>query len=125
MASAQTITSEDVKNQLADRPIKTDLDTEADPDIFLEASEEFIDLQVEDYTWKIRSRKIYARVLTILLISQNILVFGLVVLAMINDQLQELQAIFAVLVAATLGETAFMVKVIIEWLFKDINYPNS
>lgn len=94
-------------------------------DVFLESSGEFIDLQLEDYSWKIRSRKSYGRVLVGLLIAQNIIVFSLVAGALATGKMQDLQLIFGVLITATLGETAYMVKVIIEWLFKDINYPGN
>lgn len=94
-------------------------------DVFLESSGEFIDLQLEDYSWKIRSRKSYGRVLVGLLIAQNIIVFSLVAGALATGRMQDLQLVFGVLITATLGETAYMVKVIIEWLFKDINYPGN
>lgn len=93
-------------------------------DLFLESSGEFVDLQLEDYSWKIRSRKSYGKVLVGLLIAQNMIVFSLVSYALAAGKMQDLQIIFGVLISATLGETAFMVKVIIEWLFKDINYPS-
>lgn len=93
-------------------------------DLFLEGSDEFIDLKLEDFTWKIKARKTYGWILVVLLFAQNIVVFSLVIGALLFDKMQDLQIVFGVLVTATLGETAYMVKVIIEWLFKDINYPS-
>jgi hypothetical protein len=96
---------------------------EPEDDVFISTSEEFVDLQLEDFTWKIRARKSYGWVLISLLIAQNLVVFSMVGVALLLGEIEDLQLIFAVLVSATLGETAFMVKVIVEWLFKDINYP--
>lgn len=84
---------------------------------------DFVDIQKEDYSWKVTARKKYGWVLMILLICQNIFVFGFLILALLSNKLTELQIIFSVIIPATLGETAYMVKVIIQWLFKDINYP--
>lgn len=93
------------------------------PDSYFDMSEEFTELQLEDYTWKVRSRKNYGWVLVGLLIAQNLAVFTLVFIALRANRLEESQLIFSVLVGSTLLETAYMVKVIVEWLFKDINYP--
>jgi hypothetical protein len=84
---------------------------------------ELYKIQRKDYEWKVAARKIYGRILIALLILQNIAVFTLVFWAFISGKLGDLQTVFSILVPATLGETAFMVKTIIEWLFKDINYP--
>ncbi len=101
------------------------IEDEAARDIVFDGGTEFTDLQLEDYTWKVGSRKIYGRVLIGLLLVQNAFVFGLVGYAIVTGNIQDLQLIFAVLVTATLGETAYMVKVIVEWLFRDIQYPRG
>jgi hypothetical protein len=103
-------------------PAREDL---GDGDVFLDASDEFVDLKLEDFSWKIKARKTYGKVLMAILIIQNLVVFGLVTGALLLNKMADLQLVFGVLVTATLGETAFMVKVIIEWLFKDINYPEE
>lgn len=85
--------------------------------------DEFVEIQKQDYSWKVGARKPYGFALMILLFLQNFLVFGILIWALAVNKLAELQIIFSVIIPATLVETAYMVKVIIEWLFKDINYP--
>lgn len=85
--------------------------------------DEFVEIQKKDYSWKVDARKPYGALLMILLFLQNFLVFGILIWALAVNKLAELQVIFSVIIPATLVETAYMVKVIIEWLFKDINYP--
>ena len=85
--------------------------------------DEFVEIQKQDYSWKVGARKPYGLALMLLLFLQNFLVFGILIWALATDKLAELQIIFSVIIPATLVETAYMVKVIIEWLFKDINYP--
>jgi len=85
--------------------------------------DEFVEIQKKDYSWKVDARKPYGYALMFLLFLQNFLVFGILIWALAADKLAELQIIFSVIIPATLVETAYMVKVIIEWLFKDINYP--
>ncbi|MEP7104134.1 MAG: hypothetical protein ABI721_05510 [Candidatus Dojkabacteria bacterium] len=85
--------------------------------------DEFVEIQKKDYSWKVDARKPYGLALVILLFIQNALVFAILIIALFTDKLAALQVIFSVIIPATLVETAYMVKVIIEWLFKDINYP--
>ncbi|MEO6728888.1 MAG: hypothetical protein ABIM99_03115 [Candidatus Dojkabacteria bacterium] len=85
--------------------------------------DEFVEIQKQDYSWKVGARKPYGLALMFLLFLQNFLVFGILIWALATNKLSELQIIFSVIIPATLVETAYMVKVIIEWLFKDINYP--
>lgn len=87
--------------------------------------DEFVEIQKKDYAWKVDARKPYGFALMILLFLQNFLVFGILIWALSADKLAQLQVIFSVIIPATLVETAYMVKVIIEWLFKDINYPRK
>jgi hypothetical protein len=91
--------------------------------ILTDQASTFFEIRQKDYDWKLTARKTYGKILLILLILQNIAVFGLVFWAFISGKMKDLQLIFSILVPATLGETAFMVKTIVEWLFKDINYP--
>lgn len=93
--------------------------------VFIDNGNEFTDLQLEDYTWRVKSRKNYARILIGLLLAQNSIVFGLVGYALIMGTIQDLQLIFGVLISATLVETAYMVRVIVVWMFKEINYPRE
>ncbi len=87
------------------------------------ALSQFFEIQREDYSWKVKARKFYGRLLMSLLFIQNFFVFALIVLALFTDKLKDLQLIFSIIIPATLVETAFMVRVIIQWMFKDIEYP--
>lgn len=89
----------------------------------MQRQDEFLNIQKDDYEWKVKARKNYGKILLGLLIVQNLAVFILVFWAFISGNLDDLQVIFSILIPATLGETAYMVKTIVEWLFKDINYP--
>lgn len=79
-------------------------------------------LRIRDYTEKLDSRRSMKWILIALLFIQNIAVYGLVAWALLNNRLADLQIVLGVVISATLGETYLMVKIMIEWLFKDIDY---
>ena len=83
-----------------------------------------IDLRLNDIQWKLESRKRYGFRIFFLLCLQNFVVFGLVVCVLIfaKENLKDMQLVLTVLLPATLLETAFMVKILVQWLFSDINY---
>ncbi|EKD99691.1 MAG: hypothetical protein ACD_22C00205G0003 [uncultured bacterium] len=57
-----------------------------------------------------------------LLLQQNTTLFRLVTESVRNGSLVQLQPIFSVLTAATIAETYLIARIIVEWVFKDINY---
>ena len=61
-------------------------------------------------------------ILITLLLLQNAAVYGLVIWALFAGKLADLQIVIGVVISATLGETYLMVRIMIEWLFKDIDY---
>lgn len=79
----------------------------------------------DDFGGRIKLRRVVAYYLIGLLIGQNLLVIGLVYYALHLGQLQNLQTIFSVLTTATLIETGFSIKNIVEFLFKEIPYPEQ
>ena len=83
---------------------------------------ELFELKVKDHTWKIGARTIYARIFVGLLITQNIIVFTLVCIAYKTETLKNLSLVFSTLFTATLVETAYIIRIIVEWLFSDIDY---
>ncbi len=122
----QTLQTKSGETKFASTLPKNEIvENELQQDIFLDEGNEFSDLQLEDYTWKVIARKNYGKILVALLILQNIAVFGMVIYALVYEKIGDLQIVFGVLIAATLTETAYMVKVIVEWMFKDINYPRE
>lgn len=84
-----------------------------------------IELNIQDIQWRLTTRKRFGWIILILLLCQNIAVFILVFVAYFRGDLDKLAIVFSVLVSATLGETVLVVKIIIEWLFRDINYSIS
>lgn len=84
-----------------------------------------LDSQLRDITWKIKTRARFGYSLLGLLFVQNVIAFGLVITAYIQGNLPDLEVIFGILIPATLLETAYSIKIIVEWLFKDINYTEN
>lgn len=58
----------------------------------------------------------------VLLVCQNVLVFWIVIRALNDGSLKDLQLIFATLVSATLTETYFIMKIIVQFVFSSIDY---
>jgi hypothetical protein len=79
-------------------------------------------LRIRDYTEKLDSRRSMKWILITLLLLQNAAVYGLVIWALLTGKLADLQVVIGVVISATLGETYLMVRIMIEWLFKDIDY---
>jgi hypothetical protein len=81
-----------------------------------------LEFEVDDIRWKLGARKVFSWTALIVLLAQNFLVFYLVFQAYQDGRLQDLQAILSILVAATLAETVGAIKIMVEWVFKDIEY---
>lgn len=81
-----------------------------------------IENEAKDIDWKLSARQWFSRIALLFLVVQNALVFFLVYKAFNANRLAELQVIFSVLVSATLLETIGVVKIMVEFIFKDIKY---
>lgn len=88
--------------------------------------QEFLKLCLEDYRSRPKSRKIYGRLISGLLIAQNVMLYSLIVFLSIRDleHLQHLQWLFSVLVSGTLVETYFIFNHVIRWLFNEVDYKS-
>lgn len=75
-----------------------------------------------DISSRIESRNRYGLFMIILLYLQNLAVFAIIFWALWADRLTELQPILSVVVTATLIETGYSIKIIVQFLFKDIDY---
>lgn len=84
--------------------------------------EKNLKLRRKDFKWRIKNRKSLTCALLNLLFIQNILIFGLLFYSAFRGQLKDLELLFSIIVPATLGETAFMVQIIVKFLFSEINY---
>lgn len=82
-------------------------------------------VQLWDIWIKIISRIVVAFFFGCLLWKQNTLVFKLVQESMNQDRLKDLQIVFSALIAGTLAETYFITRIIVEWIFRDINYESD
>ncbi len=76
----------------------------------------------EDVGWKLEARKGFSVIAAAVLIAQNIFVFKLVYMAFSYGELDKLQIVLSTLVGATLFETVGVVKIMVEFVFKDIDY---
>ena len=78
--------------------------------------------QLEELSWRVSARKWYGRGLMFLLFAQNIAIYWLVWLAYQQGQLESLGLVLGALITGTLAETAYIVRIIVTELFKDIKY---
>lgn len=89
------------------------------------ATKEFENLKYTDIASRIKNRNRIGWTVIILLLLQNLLVFGLVGWAFYLGQLGQLQIILGTLLTGTLGETVMVVNIIVKWLFSDIKYEST
>lgn len=59
---------------------------------------------------------------SLLLLAQNAAVIGLVTYLAVTRALSEVSNFLIALTAGTLGETAVIVRIIVKWVFSDIDY---
>jgi hypothetical protein len=107
-----------LKSYLSNSLIVTD---KTDPTIINEHNKSLIELKKKDFDWKIKARPWYGGLLLGFLLIQTIVVFHLTYWGASQDNTQ-VYWLLTVIVPATLLQTAYMVTVIIKWLFNDINY---
>lgn len=81
--------------------------------------------EIDDNKQKIKARPFIAWGVGILLVLQNFAVFGLVYVALCSDKLHDLQIIFSALMAGTLTQSYFLLRLITEKVFGDIDYHNG
>jgi hypothetical protein len=85
-----------------------------------EGDKELIQLRIEDIKWRIKRRPVFGFILIALLFLQNIAVFGWTFYQ--GQNLAKLETAFNFLITGTLVETALIVRIIVEWLFKEIDF---
>lgn len=83
-----------------------------------------LNLRNYELRWRIHARKWYGRWFLLLLLVQNGFIFYLVYRAYADNRLDKLSLVFSTLVAGTLIETAYIFRIIVTQLFKDIEYQN-
>lgn len=81
--------------------------------------------EIDDHKQKIKARPYIAWGVGILLVLQNVAVFGIVYTALCNNTLKDLQLIFSALIGGSLTQSYFLLRLITEKVFGDIDYHNG
>lgn len=81
--------------------------------------------EIDDHKQKIKARPYIAWGVGALLVAQNAAVFFVVYIALCNNSLRDLQLIFSTLIAGTLTQSYFLLRLITEKVFGDIDYHNG
>jgi hypothetical protein len=81
-----------------------------------------LELEEADLRWKLQARKIFSGIFTGILVLQNTGVAWLLYTAYRQGQLEGLAVISSGLVVGTLAETAFIVRIMVQWIFSDSRY---
>ena len=86
---------------------------------------QFDELELKDNSWRVEARESFGQFFFILLVVQNIAVFALVWYCVKHRTIENLQPILGIIITGTLTETYFIIRIIVEWVFKDINYTKK
>ena len=81
--------------------------------------------EIDDHKQKLKARPFIAWGVGLLLLLQNIAVFIIVYIALCNGTLKDLQLIFSALIAGSLTQSYFLLRLITEKVFGDIDYHNG
>lgn len=81
--------------------------------------------EIQDKQQQIRLRPWFAAAMFTVLVVQNVGIWFLVVWALNKSQLGELQLIFSALVAGSLTQSYFILRLITKKIFGDIDYHNG
>ena len=79
-------------------------------------------LEIEDYQYRLKVRRFIAWFFTIFLTLQNIAVYTLVIIAFVKDNYQLSATALSVLVTGTLAETYLILRIMVTWVFGNIDY---
>lgn len=88
----------------------------------LKQSQNLFKLRTNDIGWRLQNRPIYGKFFIELLKWQNMIVFGILVLAFLFGILDKIGYILSIIIAGTLVETMITARIIVRWLFSDIDY---
>lgn len=91
-------------------------------DLIAQHDLQVLELEEADLQWKLRARKIFSSIFTTILVLQNTGVAWLLYVAYRQGQLESLAVISSGLVIGTLAETAFIVRIMVQWIFSDSRY---
>ena len=107
------------------KTVKTEKDLQELDKVSVDISKEVNLARVRELKFKNAARIGLSVFASLLLVGQNIAVFYLVYQSLQLRQLQNLQLIFATLTAATLTETYFIMKIIVNFVFSSNDYSRT
>lgn len=81
--------------------------------------------EIDDHKQKLKARPFIAWGVGVLLLLQNVAVFTIVYVALCDGSLKDLQLIFSTLIAGSLTQSYFLLRLITEKVFGDIDYHNG
>lgn len=79
-------------------------------------------LKSSDIRGKLNARKWYIILFCLLPFAQNYFIFWLIAKAFHYDQLKDLSLVLGTIITGTFVETVVIIKIIVQWVFTDINY---
>jgi hypothetical protein len=85
----------------------------------------FHKLQVDDINQQLEWRPKVLKFTAKGLVAQNIIAFLLVITALLMNRLDKLNLVFSTLIGATLLQTGYVAKVMVQFLFSDIDYHDK
>ena len=83
------------------------------------------DIEVKDKRQQIKLRPWFALGVFILLLVQNLGIWFILVWSLHTEQLESLQVIFSTLIAGTLAQSYFILRLITKKVFGDIRYEHN
>lgn len=119
---------EDKQNQTADNANvveESSMEYSAKTEEYRDTINNLIDFFEGDIRWKLTARKRYSLIFSLCLLLQNIVVYGFVYHVYRQGSgslLKDLQPIISVLVIGTIGQTVAVIRIMVRWIFSDIDY---
>lgn len=95
-----------------------------DDDDYTNYLKEKLKLELKDISWKNWARRFFGFAFTALLMLQNIALGYFIYKGYTDFRTSELHLMLTVIVPATLVETAFIIRIIVKWIFSDTDYFN-
>jgi hypothetical protein len=82
-------------------------------------------LRKKDIIGRLAARQLYIILFCLLLFAQNFFIFWLIAKAFHYDQLKELSLVLGTIITGTFIETVVIIKIIVQWVFSDIDYKDE
>lgn len=83
------------------------------------------EIQSQDHEGRIEARKVFVDQMIGLLWVQNIFVFVILFVALLDNRMKDLEIVLSTVIGGTLLETGFVVKVIVKFVFAEIDHSKG